>query len=91
MPCSSSSTRRTFLGRRLILKPIESPLQLSAIKVGQTGIAASELKPLGMCDFGLDRVEVISEFGIVPAGTAVRVVAVIDNRPTVRAVDAPAG
>src|SRR5512138_3367562 len=40
----------TFIGRNLILKPVDSPLQPPPVRVGQTGVAVSELKPLGLCD-----------------------------------------
>jgi membrane-bound ClpP family serine protease len=76
----------TPIGRRLVLRPIESAIRVPLVKVGQAGVAVSELRPMGMCEFGNDRVEAIAEHGLVRAGTPVRIVAIIDNRPTVRAM-----
>lgn len=81
---------RTPLGRRMILPPIENPSAAAAVKLGQVGVALSELRPIGVCDFGEQRVEVLAEHGLVRPGTKVQVVAIINNRPTVRAIEAPA-
>ena len=58
------------------------------IKLGQIGISVNEMRPLGECDFGDQRLEAVSELGIIAPGSKVRVVAIDNGRPTVRAVDA---
>ena len=77
---------RTPIGRRMILAPVAGKLADAAVAVGQTGVAISELRPMGVCSFGAERIEVRAERGTIPAGTRVRVVELIDRRPTVRAV-----
>ena len=57
-----------------------------ALRPGQPGVAVSELRPGGVCEFGDQRVPSQSEAGIIRAGTPVRVVAYADGRATVRAV-----
>jgi membrane-bound ClpP family serine protease len=81
---------KTPLGRRLILSPSpaaskQSPAAATAgVLIGQTGITASELRPGGTCDFGGERVACTAEHGLIPTGTAIRVIAVVDGRPVVR-------
>ena len=75
---------RTPLGRRIVMQPFENPPQQLIVRVGQAGVAVSELRPMGMCEFDGLRVESISEHGIVSPGTNVKVVALTNNRPTVR-------
>ena len=78
---------KTPVGRRMILAPAAADeLAAPAVQVGQTGVTVSELRPMGVCAFGADRVEARAEHGTIPAGNQVRVVEVIDRRPTVRAV-----
>ena len=76
----------TPIGRRLMLQPIRGEAHPSSLKIGQTGVAVSELRPTGVCAFADDRFEAVSEHGIIAAGRPVRVVALENNRPTVRAV-----
>jgi len=54
------------------------------LRPGQTGVAVSELRPGGTCEFDGERVPCLSESGIIQAGTEVRVVAFADGRATVR-------
>jgi membrane-bound ClpP family serine protease len=77
---------RTPIGRRMILAPASGRLADAAVAVGQTGVALSELRPMGVCTFGEHRVEARAERGTISAGTRVQVVELIDRRPTVRAV-----
>ena len=80
---------KTPLGRRLILGPAPSgrgPEARPAVAVGETGVVVAELRPNGLCEFGPTRVEARSERGVLPAGQRVRVIAIVDGRPTVRAV-----
>lgn len=57
-----------------------------ALRPGQSGVAISELRPGGTCEFEGERVPCHSEAGIISAGTNVRVVAFADGRATVRPV-----
>jgi membrane-bound ClpP family serine protease len=81
---------RTPLGRRLILSPPSAmtPAAASAADergwIGQIGVTASELRPGGTCEFGGERVACTAEHGLIPPGTSVRVIAMIDGRPVVR-------
>jgi membrane-bound ClpP family serine protease len=75
---------RTPLGRRIVLQPVEQPPQELLVRVGQAGVTVTELRPMGMCEFDGMRIESISEHGIVPPGTQVKVVALVNHRPTVR-------
>ena len=82
---------RTPVGRRIILPPVDSTAAPPPVTVGQSGVAISELRPMGICEFETAggagprvRVEAQSEHGIVEPGTTVRVVALVNNRPTVR-------
>ena len=77
---------RTPVGRRMILAPAGADVAAVPVAVGQTGVAVSELRPMGVCTFGDERVEARAERGTIPAGTRVKVVGVTDRRPTVRAV-----
>jgi membrane-bound ClpP family serine protease len=76
---------KTPLGRRIVLPPVANPPTVPPVTVGQSGVTMSELRPVGVCEFdGGVRVEAHSEHGIVPPGTAVKVIALVNNRPMVR-------
>ncbi len=75
---------KTPVGRRVMLPEVTNEPQQPLVRVGQAGVTISELRPIGVCDFDGVRVEAHSEHGIVPPGTAVKVVALVNNRPTVR-------
>jgi membrane-bound ClpP family serine protease len=75
---------RTPVGRRLTLPEIVEAPQEALVRVGQSGVTVSELRPMGWCEFDGRRMEAMSEHGIVPPGTSVRVVALVNQRPTVR-------
>ena len=85
---------RTYAGKRLILGPgsevATGTAPVTPVQVGQVGVAVSELRPGGTCEFGsgaaASRVEARSEHGIIPVGRRVEVFAVVDRRPLVRAV-----
>jgi membrane-bound ClpP family serine protease len=74
------------VGRRIILQPLQTAPAPAAVAIGQTGVAVSELRPMGECDFGNQRIEVISELGMIQPGQKVKVVAINSGRPTVRVV-----
>jgi membrane-bound ClpP family serine protease len=77
---------KTSVGRRMILGPVTSGLTDAGVTVGQTGTSVSELRPMGVCAFGNERVEARAERGTIPAGKPVEVVEIVDRRPTVRAL-----
>ena len=77
---------KTPVGRRMILGPVAPEVVAAPVSVGQTGTTVSELRPMGTCEFGAERIEARAERGTIPAGTQVQVVDVVDRRPTVRAV-----
>lgn len=76
----------TYAGKRLMLAPPAAGAPATAVQVGQMGIVVSELRPGGVCEFGMTRVEARCEHGVIPAGRHVEVVAIVDHRPLVRAV-----
>lgn len=73
--------------RSLFLSGTADPLPatpVNALRPGQIGVAISELRPGGTCEFDGERLEARSEEGIIPAGASVRVVAFEDGIATVR-------
>jgi membrane-bound ClpP family serine protease len=77
---------RTPVGRRMILSPVSGGLSAVTIDVGQQGVTVSELRPMGVCEFGAERIEARAERGTIPPGSRVQVVEIVDRRPTVRAL-----
>jgi membrane-bound ClpP family serine protease len=75
---------RTPVGKRLLLPDVKSTVRPLPVAIGQIGIVVTPLRPMGECDFGDTRVEALAEYGIIEAGERVRVVALGDNRVTVR-------
>lgn len=77
---------RTPIGRRIVLQtPVDDVPRAPLVRIGQTGLAVTELRPMGECEFdGGLRLEATSEHGIIPIGRSVRVVALSDRRPVVR-------
>jgi membrane-bound ClpP family serine protease len=78
----------TPLGRRMMLPPASAGAAGAGagVRVGQRGVAISELRPMGTCEFEGLRVEATSEHGIVPPGSAVRIIALVNRRPMVRVI-----
>jgi membrane-bound ClpP family serine protease len=79
----------TPVGKRMILpraQPGAPPVESGTVKLGDMGRTMSELRPIGICDFAGERVEAVSEHGLIQPGTPVRVVALSAGRPTVRAI-----
>ena len=77
----------TPLARRIVLPtPRPTPCE-EPVRLGQTGVAVSELRPGGVCEFDGDlRLPATSERGVIPRGTPVRVIACEHGRAVVRAV-----
>jgi membrane-bound serine protease (ClpP class) len=79
----------TTMGKRVVLQPVQLENRSDTIRVGQTGVAVTELRPMGECDFDDQRVEARSEQGIIRPGEAVRIVSIVNAKPIVRAVRQP--
>ena len=92
---------RTRLARRVVLPPAPGPgapntSNAAPVRVGQTGIAISAMRPSGVCEFEdlccdassarMLRIQAISDFGEIAAGSRVRVICFADGRATVRVV-----
>src|SRR5690606_31951703 len=77
---------KTPIGKRMILTGEETVIRPPPVHIGQTGVAVTHLRPSGEVEFEDDRVEVITDRGIINAGSTVRVVAIENGRPVVRAV-----
>jgi membrane-bound serine protease (ClpP class) len=78
---------RTRFGRQWVLPGAQArPLEPLPVQIGQTGTTVSELRPMGTCEFAGQRIEAISELGIIPPGKQIRVVNITNRRPTVRAI-----
>lgn len=88
----------TPIGRRLILgdasddldeeapPPTDASDELRQALVGATGVAMSDLRPVGTVRIEGERVEALAEGGMIDAGQDVRITAVEGNRIRVRAV-----
>ena len=77
---------KTPIGRRVVLPPVVDALPEQLVRIGETGVTVSDLRPMGTCEFERGRVEAIAELGMIAPGRTVKVVAIVNNRPTVRAV-----
>ena len=75
----------TPVGKRMVLHattvtPTSDGAQLS---IGQTGTAMTEMRPMGECEFGPVRTQAVSQLGIIPAGTMVKIVSLDGEKPVV--------
>jgi membrane-bound ClpP family serine protease len=77
---------KTPLGRKLILPSNELIPEPPSVHLGQTGVAISEMRPMGMCEFAGQKVEATSEIGMIDAGRTVIVTSINNRRPLVKAV-----
>jgi membrane-bound ClpP family serine protease len=78
---------RTSMARKMTLPPVDSRPAPLPFQMGQVGVAVSELRPMGECEFDGRRVEALSESGgIVPAGSRVKVMGADRRRPLVRVI-----
>ncbi|HEY0008135.1 MAG TPA: NfeD family protein [Tepidisphaeraceae bacterium] len=79
--------QRTPVGKRMILTSTAGEMPRAQVLVGSTGIAMTDLRPMGEAEFGTSRLQVISESGnTIAAGTAVRVLSMTDAVAMVRPV-----
>jgi len=79
---------KTPVGKRLVLNATvpSHPSQAASLQRGQEGVAMTEMRPMGECEFSGVRVQANSQLGIIAAGTKVRIVALDGHQPTVTAV-----
>jgi membrane-bound ClpP family serine protease len=79
----------TPIGRRVLLPPVHSRVTVPPVAVGQGGRTVTELRPMGEVTFdgGRLRIEATSEHGMIAAGREVRVVAFVNGKPAVRAME----
>jgi membrane-bound ClpP family serine protease len=80
----------TPIGKRVVLGPVKVEKSEPGVCVGMKGVALTELKPAGICEFGGVRLSATSELGWLRPGTKVRVVAINDMRATVQAEESGA-
>ncbi|MDB5326588.1 MAG: hypothetical protein JWM57_2157 [Phycisphaerales bacterium] len=79
--------QRTPVGRKMVLHGVVGEPPRPFVLVGSTGITLTELRPMGECEFGDQRIEAKSEFNrLVRAGQAVVAIALNDGVATVRSV-----
>ena len=78
----------TRIGKQFVLQPIEKTKDEGPLpaQIGDVGICISEMKPMGMVEFAGQRVEAMSDLGLIESGKRVQVVSVNNRRPTVRVV-----
>lgn len=80
----------TPVGRRLVLPKTTdvaaAPDGAAPPAIGSRGIAVTELRPMGVCEFSGRRVEAASASNIIAAGSAVEVISLEASRPIVKAV-----
>jgi membrane-bound ClpP family serine protease len=74
------------VGRRMILPTTETLVHPPRVGLGQIGVAVSELRPMGWCEFADQRHEARAETNIIRAGAQVKVVSVESGRLIVRQV-----
>ncbi len=78
---------KTPIGRKMILQDETTVVRPPPVHIGQEGVAMTRLRPSGEVEFEHERLEVISERGIIEPGRRVKVVAITNNRPVVREVE----
>lgn len=76
--------QKSPIGKRLTLTTTVGEPDRAAVMIGQTGVAVSELRPTGECEFGEHRLQATSDSGLIHAGTRVRVIAFANGVATVR-------
>ena len=83
---------RTFIGRRISPpNPVltdEDRLPIESLQglMGKTGRALTLLRPVGTCEFDGQRVECMSEYGMIDKDTEVEAVGLVDRTVSVRPV-----
>ena len=86
---------RTPMGRRILLPSTTTVPLPPPVYIGQVGVTMAALRPGGEVEFAGEaeaaggrpvRVEAVSEHGLIPPGTRVKVVALVEGRARVRPV-----
>jgi membrane-bound ClpP family serine protease len=81
---------QTAAGKRMILSHNQtgqrSTNEPAAELVGKQGVAQSLLRPSGVALLDGKRLDVVAESGMIASGSAIRVIAVEDNRIVVRKI-----
>jgi membrane-bound ClpP family serine protease len=75
---------RTPIGRLLLLPRVHSVVVPPHVGVGQIGVTVSELRPVGCGEFNQQRFEVKSEAGLIPPGSRIKVVNILNGKLIVR-------
>ncbi len=77
--------QRTPIGKKMILTQTTENNPQPTVLVGSSGVALTELRPMGECEFGDTRLDAQSEMGqVIPAGAKVKVISVSSGVATVR-------
>ena len=80
--------QRTPIGKQMVLSSTVGELTRDRVLIGTEGVALTEMRPMGECEFGQSRVEAKSEMGrVIPAGRKVKVIEYHDTVATVREVE----
>ena len=80
--------QRTPVGKKMVLHSTTGPPPRPFVLVGSTGITITELRPMGECEFGDNRIEARSEYNhLIPPGQPVVAIALNDGVATVRTVN----
>lgn len=85
----------TPIGRRIVppnpvLTDADTSVPMEELRglIGQSGLAVSALRPVGICEFGGRRISCVAELGIVEAGTEVVGIGITSGNLAVRAKSA---
>lgn len=83
---------RTRLGKRMTVDIHEADFKATPDHLdqllGKEGVSVTDLRPVGFATIDAKRVDVVSDSGIIPRGTTVKVVKVEGFKVVVKAVDA---
>lgn len=81
--------QKTPIGKKMVLRTTVGELSSERVLVGTEGVAITEMRPMGECEFGETRIEAKSEMGrVIAAGRKVKVIEYQDTVATVREVEA---
>lgn len=77
--------QRSPIGKRMIITQTVGNLPKTEVLIGSTGIALTEMRPMGEVEVGEVKIEAQSEMGfVIPAGSKVKVLAMSGGIATVR-------
>jgi membrane-bound ClpP family serine protease len=79
----------TSMAERLILQTTaDAVTPAHSDLLHRTGIAETDLRPIGVVRIDDDRHDALSDLGVIPAGTRITVIRVLDNQLKVRTAEA---